>query len=158
MRISSQKRKDHATAAFPFLLCSEFLMPISVNKLWIEAFFPGKSPLTQSLHERIGIEFLNVPYARFFPFAGKSPPRAYHSGSARGVGYRLRAYLAVAFLMIADVVNILLYRLSVLEALHYAADVGLALCAGTKRRGVGQDSFKELERNYFLTLEVDRLD
>lgn len=109
----------------------------SVYKLGVECFVPRKSPLVQCVHKRIGIEFLDVVDAGLLPLACHYHHSAYHSRNAGRVADSLRADLLVALLMIATVVNLVVYFLAVLLAYADTADIGLADCSGTERCRVG---------------------
>ena len=87
---------------------------------------PGQAVDIEIGHEGIGIELFHVPDAGLAPHAGGDHLGADHGGHAGGIGNGLRAHLPVAFLMIADIVDVDGLFLAVLDAAHDIADAGLA--------------------------------
>jgi hypothetical protein len=100
---------------------------------------------------------LKTPFAA--PLAGQHHLGADHGGHAGGVRDGLRLHLAVARLVVADVVDIV----TVVRGLPSftpgddAADAGLALVAG-RAGGIRQQRLEELQRHNFLPLEIHRVD
>ena len=60
--------------------------------------------------------------------------------------------------MIANVVDVVIFRSTVLHAAHDATDIRLALRPRSERRRIGQHRFQEMQRHDLLTVEIDRLD
>ena len=100
----------------------------------------------------------HVPYAGLVPLAGDHHHGAHHGGHARGVGNGLRTQLMVAFLMVADVVDVHGAFLAVLHAAHEAADARFAHGARAEGGGIGQEFGQELEGNDVVALELHRFD
>ena len=98
-------------------------------------FAAGQAVLVQRIQERIGVELLNGIYAGLGPFAGQHHQGAAHGRHTGGVADGLTADFAVAFLMVADVIDIVGFILAVLFAGKDAADVGFALVRGPGWRG-----------------------
>ena len=115
-----------------------------------------KSVLVEGVEERIRVELLDGVYARLDPLAGQHHERAAHRRYAGGVADGLAADLAVALLVIADVIDIVVLLLTVLHTGEDAADVGLALRARAEARRIREERLQELNRHDFLTLEADR--
>ena len=87
---------------------------------------PRQSLLVKLFHERIGIEFLHVPYARFLPQAFEEHHGANHGGNAGCVAHALHACFLVSFLVAAIVVYIIGVFLAVLQTADTATDGGFA--------------------------------
>src|SRR5690606_23707520 len=98
---------------------------------------PGQSVVVQIRHEGIGVHLFHVPHTGLHPLAFQHHLGADHGRYARGIGNGLGQHLAVAVLMVLDVEHHSTARLAVLDALHMAADPGLALGARTQRGWVG---------------------
>ena len=81
----------------------------------------------------------------FFQVPVTTSSSADHGGHAGGVADGLAAHFLVAFLMVADVVDIDGLFLAVLYAGEDAADVGLALGAGAEGSGIRQQGLQELD-------------
>ena len=80
-----------------------------------------------------------------------------HRGNAGGVADSLRADLFVAFLMVADIINIDGLFLAIFSTGKDTTDVGLAHGARTEGSRIRQQRFEELNRYNFLAFIVNRL-
>ena len=109
-------------------------------------FVPGQTLFVQLFHERIGVEVLYVPYARFFPDALDEHHRADHSRHACGVGHALHARLLVSLLVLTVVVDVVGVLLAVLNTADAAADRGLAFVVLAEVLRVWQHGLQELQR------------
>ena len=116
----------------------------------------GQAVLVQCIQIRIGIKLFYGVHALGGPLAGEQHQGAAHSRHAGGVADGLTAHFFVAFLMVADVVDVVGLVLAVLFAGKDAADVGLALGTGAKAGGVRQQRLEELDGHDFLSVEIDR--
>src|SRR6056297_2602338 len=119
---------------------------------------PWQALLGQHRHERVGVELLHVEDALARPLAREHQRGADHRGHAGRVADRLRADLAVARLVVADVVEIERPLGPALLAGRDVADAGLARGARAEIAGVRQHRLQELERHDLLALELDGLD
>lgn len=77
---------------------------------------PRQAEAFERVHKRVGVELLGGENARLFPRARDDERRADHSRHAGGVGDGLRADLAVAGFVVADVVDVQALFLAVLDA------------------------------------------
>ncbi len=109
----------------------------------VMAFALRKAVFVKCFDERIGIQLLDGVNAGSVPFARKEHKRAAHSGNTCGVAYGLALYLTVAFLVIANVVDVVSLVLAVFFAREDAADVGLSVGTGTEACWIGKESLKE---------------
>ena len=96
-------------------------------------------------------------HTRLVPLAREHHHGTAHSRNASRVGDSLAAEFLVAFLVVANVVQIVSLRLAILSTLENATDVRLAHRARTEACRVREESLEELDRNNVLTLELDRL-
>src|SRR5699024_6557792 len=108
----------------------------SVHQNRMEGLFPRKSPFVQRIHKRIRIKLLDIVHSRFIPCSCHQHHRSDHRRNTCGIGHCLRAYFLIAFLMVADIIEIICLVLSVLLALEDAADIRLAHRARPQRRRV----------------------
>lgn len=136
---------------FVFLYGSEKL----VYQGRMEIFLPRQTPLVQSIHERVWVKFFYVINARLLPLACHHHHCPNHCRNTGGVRNCLRANFLVAFLMVADVINIVRNFLAILHALTNTADVCLTNCPRAERCWVWQNGFQELQRYNFLALHTE---
>ncbi len=108
---------------------------------------PGQALLVELLHEWVGVELLDVPYARLLPDAFQQHHGADHGWHARGVADALHARLVVGILVLAVVIYIIGVLLAVLLATDAATDGSLAVVVLAEVLGVGQHGLQELQRN-----------
>ena len=94
-------------------------------------------------------------YALLGPLAGEQHEGAAHSGHTGGVADGLAGHLLVALLVVAHVVDVVGLVLAVLLAGENAADVGLAVGAGTQAGGIGQQGLEELDGHDLPALKLD---
>ena len=119
---------------------------------------PGQAHLADARHEGVGVELLDVKHAVTLPDAFQHQHGAGHRRHAGGVGDRLGLDLLVALLVVADVVDVHLATLTVLDAVGDDADVGLALGARAQRGRVRQHRLQELQRGDLGAVHRDWLD
>ena len=115
----------------------------------------GQAVLVQSVQIRVRIELFHRVDTLGGPLAGQQHEGTAHGRHTGGVADGLRADLAVALLVVADIVDIVGLFLAVLLAGEDAADVGLTLGAGAEAGGVGQEGLEELDGHDLLAVELD---
>ena len=95
----------------------------------VDLLVPGQAVTANLVHERIGIELLDVKDTLSLPFAGEDHLRAEHRGNARSVRNGLRANFLEALGVVAVVPHIVGAFFAVFDTSDLAADGSLSLVA-----------------------------
>ena len=109
---------------------------------------PRQTLLVELLHERIGIELLDVPNARLAPQTLEEHHGTDHCRDTSGVAYALHTGLLVGSLVRTVVVNVVGLLLAVLQSADAATDRGLSAVVLAEVLRVRQHSLEDLQRNY----------
>ena len=124
---------------------TSYLLPLTLYlQLSIKHFVPGETFLVEELHEGVGVEFFDVPYAGFAPDTLEEEHGTNHCRYASGVAHTLHARFLVGCLMRAVVIDIVGALFAVFDAADAAADACLALIVLAQILWVGQHSLEEL--------------
>ena len=115
----------------------------------------GKSVLIECIEERIRIKFFYSVNALVGPLSGKEHKCAAHCGNACRIADSLTLDLLVALLVITYVVDIVSLICAIFLARKDAADVCLAVRAGTKACRIREKSLEELDRNDLVAFKLN---
>ena len=126
----------NSSSAKPTIQNSTFHIQHLQLQVSSEDLVPRQTLLVELLHERIGIELLDVPNARLAPQTLEEHHGTDHCRNAGGIAYALHTGLLVGSLVRTVVVNVVGLLLTVLQTADAATDRGLSVVVLAEVLGV----------------------
>ena len=108
---------------------------------------PRETLFVELLHERIGVELLDIEDARLAPESLAEHHRTNHCRNTSGIAYTLHTRFHIGILVLAVIIYIIGVLLAVFESADTAADRGFALVVLAQVLRIRQYGLEELQGN-----------